>query len=179
MRILIDSPWNEKTVSMLKEWWEVEGLTAPKIIVKLQELGYSGVTRNAIIGKAHRLKLVQPAWKQGQQSEAARQRAIAANISRAKEVKANPALKQIIIRGKKYNPFRRKEVAVSSENPDGSKSTLIGGLKEGHCKYIIGYVQGKLELAMYCGEPATIRLDGKPSAWCRHHHSVCTQEARR
>jgi GcrA cell cycle regulator len=44
--------WSEDRIAKLKEFWD-KGLSASQIAVKLAE----GVTRNAIIGKAHRLKL--------------------------------------------------------------------------------------------------------------------------
>ncbi len=44
--------WTEERVSILKKLW-MEGLSAAQIAVELGE----GVTRNAVIGKVHRLKL--------------------------------------------------------------------------------------------------------------------------
>ena len=44
--------WDENKVKLLKECWQ-KGLTASQIATKIGE----GITRNAVIGKAHRLKL--------------------------------------------------------------------------------------------------------------------------
>ncbi|HHB83366.1 MAG TPA: GcrA cell cycle regulator, partial [Devosia sp.] len=44
--------WTDDRVSILKKLW-MEGLSASQIAVELGE----GVTRNAVIGKVHRLKL--------------------------------------------------------------------------------------------------------------------------
>ena len=43
--------WNEKTTNLLKKYWR-EGFTASQISEKI-----GNVTRNAVIGKAHRLNL--------------------------------------------------------------------------------------------------------------------------
>jgi hypothetical protein len=53
-----DTPWNERTISHLKLWWE-QGLTATEISIKFSEMEYS-ITRNAVIGKAHRMSFKQP-----------------------------------------------------------------------------------------------------------------------
>lgn len=44
--------WTDKKIEQLKQLWG-KGLTASQIAAKLGE----GITRNAVIGKAHRLKL--------------------------------------------------------------------------------------------------------------------------
>lgn len=44
--------WTEERIDALKQYWD-EGLSASQIAAKLGE----GVTRNAVIGKAHRLGL--------------------------------------------------------------------------------------------------------------------------
>ena len=46
--------WTDERVEMLKKLWS-EGLSASQIAAQL-----GNVTRNAVIGKVHRLKLAQP-----------------------------------------------------------------------------------------------------------------------
>jgi GcrA cell cycle regulator len=48
-----DTPWTEELVARLKYLWQ-EGYSAARIV---KEIGPGRLTRNAVIGKAHRLKL--------------------------------------------------------------------------------------------------------------------------
>ena len=52
MNITSDFDWSTAAVAMMRELW-AEGLTASVIAVRLGR----GVTRNAVLGKVHRLKL--------------------------------------------------------------------------------------------------------------------------
>jgi GcrA cell cycle regulator len=62
--------WNEERIALLKQRW-AQGLSASTIA---KELG-PGVTRCAVLGKVHRLKLVQPQYKrQHPRKERARKR---------------------------------------------------------------------------------------------------------
>src|SRR6267154_4489345 len=54
--------WNEANCNRLRQWWEVDGLIARQVADKFREIGCD-VTRNAVIGKVHRMKLMQPASK--------------------------------------------------------------------------------------------------------------------
>ena len=47
----IKMSWDENKVNLLKEYWK-KGLTASQIAARI-----GGTTRNAVIGKAHRLNL--------------------------------------------------------------------------------------------------------------------------
>lgn len=46
--------WTDERIALLKQLWTRDGLSAGQIAATL------GVTRNAVIGKVHRLGLVQP-----------------------------------------------------------------------------------------------------------------------
>ena len=52
---MVISRWNEQNIEKLKELWK-QGLTARQISDELK----GGITRNAVIGKAHRLGLSVP-----------------------------------------------------------------------------------------------------------------------
>lgn len=52
------TPWNEENISILKRMWE-GGETATNITNCLRGLGYE-ITRNAVIGKSHRMNFKQP-----------------------------------------------------------------------------------------------------------------------
>lgn len=65
--------WSSERVSTLRQLW-ADGLSASQIAKKL-----GGVTRNAVIGKAHRMGLprrIQPERQNGRRERAARVRAI-------------------------------------------------------------------------------------------------------
>lgn len=177
------SPWcDPKLCDHLQQWWQVEGLTAGQIERNLLGLGLT-ISRNAIIGKVHRMGLVPPASKGRSLKEQCAQRAKVANTGRIR--KPRPERERfVILRGKKYNPHRPLEAKMSNKRPDGSKSILLKHAKEGQCKYILGYVDGKLENAVYCGEDisTTITASGYAvkTSWCGFHKGICvTQDKRR
>jgi len=53
--VLKTSDWTDERIALLKQLWTRNGLSAGQIAARL-----GGVTRNAVIGKVHRLGLVQP-----------------------------------------------------------------------------------------------------------------------
>ena len=79
--------WTEERIERLKKMWH-EGATASQIA---DELG--GVSRNAVIGKAHRLGLEQrpSPVKPGEEKEARKAAPAAATATAAKPAKAEPA----------------------------------------------------------------------------------------
>ncbi len=89
--------WTDERVALLKKLW-VEGKTAAEIATTLGD-----VTRNAVIGKAHRLKLsnrVSPI-QQNQKTKKPIKASIPANTSEAPEKQRGPKKKDIVIsRGK-------------------------------------------------------------------------------
>jgi hypothetical protein len=159
----------------MRQWWEVEGLTAGRIVQNLGKMGYT-VTRNAVIGKVHRLKLVAPEWK----AEKLRNHQSGLRAIRHRKTAKN-VVRQIIIRGKKWNPIKHKEAVVSSSDvaPDGSKRVLLKDSKPGQCKYIVGYLNGRCEDAVFCGEKTSVIVrEGRKIAtpWCPHHAAICITE---
>src|SRR6266567_1765942 len=52
------TPWNDENVKILRDMWEA-GQTARNIEFELRSLGYP-ITRNAVIGKVHRMNIKQP-----------------------------------------------------------------------------------------------------------------------
>lgn len=74
----------------------------------------------------------------------------------------------------------------SMKEPDGRRNVLIGDLKDGHCRAILGYKDGELAKAVYCGEQTEVKLvvnrgrvkEGRGS-WCPYHHAHYTQESSR
>lgn len=168
---VITSVWDDpRNIDTLKSMW-AEGASASEIA---RALGH-GVTRAAVIGKVHRLKL--PSHGISQQSrnriEARRQRAeqqIAAKERRQAEgIKARVEKRQrsaaLAIREHSTNqPFRAGSLPVEDEGVDvtaliGFASRRIGK----QCSWISGEPTAD---ALCCGKPV---LPG--TEWCAAHYA--------
>ena len=111
--------WTDDRVEKLRELWD-KGLSASQIAKELAE----GVTRNAVIGKAHRMGLA----------------------SRPSPVKSDPA-KRAAAAAKKKN--EKKPPAKSA--PSSGKVTILD-LTESMCKWPIGH-PGETNFH-FCGKPS-------------------------
>lgn len=178
MRHPPNSPWNDETERWLKDCWEVEGLFASEVAAMMNGKGYN-VTRNAVIGKVHRMRLEHPREKMKEKlHQRASQMAKALNVAKAAKV-------LVVMRGgKKFNPNRPKEVRVSMSKPDGNNNVLLKNSRDiGICKYIVGYVDGKLENAVFCGNPTATATSSlgitKTASFCEKHKKICYTEARK
>lgn len=178
MTNLANSPWNKETEGLLKDWWENEGLFASEISALMGSKGYR-ISRNAVIGKVNRLKLEHPKEKVKKRlHDKMSQQAKALNVAKAAKV-------LVVMRGgKKFNPNRPKEVRMSISKPEGSNAVLLKNSRDiGICKYIIGYVDGKMENAVFCGDPTTTATSSlgitKTASFCEKHKKICYTEARK
>ncbi|HPF47260.1 MAG: global cell cycle regulator GcrA-like protein [Alphaproteobacteria bacterium] len=114
--------WTDDRVEKLRELWD-KGLSASQIAKELAE----GVTRNAVIGKAHRMGLA----------------------SRPSPVKADPAKRAAATAKKKAAPTNKKEKVKST--PSSGKVTILD-LTESMCKWPIGH-PGEPNFH-FCGKPS-------------------------
>jgi GcrA cell cycle regulator len=140
--------WTEERVALLKKLWG-EGKTAAEIA---KELG--GVTRNAVIGKAHRLKLsnrLSPIQQNNKKPVAP-----AANVSAPIE---KPVQKRV-----------KKTVAPPSD--EDIEGVSLSELKEKMCRWPIG--DPKEPGFRFCGCNA---IPGLP--YCAEHAKVAYQAATR
>lgn len=112
--------WTDERVEKLRELWD-KGLSASQIAKELAE----GVTRNAVIGKAHRMGLA----------------------SRPSPVKSDPAKRAAAAAKKKAAP---KQESVKSA-PSTGKVTILD-LTESMCKWPIGH-PGESGFH-FCGKPS-------------------------
>lgn len=79
--------WTDERIDMLKTMWQVEGKTASKCAAVL------GVTRNAVIGKVHRLGLerrTKSSAPKGKNGSAGKYRGVVVAARRARAAKAAP-----------------------------------------------------------------------------------------
>lgn len=140
--------WTDERVTLLKELWG-EGKTAAEIAKIL-----GGVTRNAVIGKAHRLKLsgrVSPI-QQNTRPETVENRA----RENVRQAKAAVSREGASIRA-----------VVPSDYIPGKGIKLVE-LRERHCRWPMG--DPKDENFMFCGHDA---VSGLP--YCEHHAKVAFQ----
>ena len=131
--------WNEEKVSKLKELWG-KGSTASQIAEII-----GGLSRNAIIGKAHRLNLSSKIKTRGSTSGQYYQNSTEANDSKLKKGRKNK-FKSLIIE-KDFEP----------ENPK-----KLEELDESSCKWPIGHPEE--EAFYFCG-----RSSLKDFSYCKLH----------
>ncbi len=163
--------WTEERVEKLKELW-AEGLSASEIARVL-----GGVTRNAVIGKVHRLRLAgraparrgkpasgSPAKRREPRKKTATQRPATPVTNGATALKAQ----------KETAPVEavKAEVAPLSlvESPCEGRITNIMDLTHKTCRWPIGDPTD--ENFAYCGDNAQ---PGSP--YCEHHARIAYQSA--
>lgn len=161
--------WNDERVELLKKLWG-DGLSASQIA---SELG--AVTRNAVIGKVHRLglsgraKAPQPAQQRPrkQAAPAASRPAAAARSIQAPQVRGNVALaaQPMMESFIEVMPEARADVVVAM-----SRRVKIMELREAMCKWPMG--DPMHQDFVYCGADCNF---GTP--YCTHHSAMAYQPA--
>lgn len=118
--------WTDERIAQLKAGWE-GGMTASQIAEQLGE----GVTRNAVIGKAHRLGLeARPSpVKGGEDGEPLAAPALAAAVAPAPANAPAPAPVAVAVRATPKKPVR----------PGKTAKTGLLDLNEKTCKWPIGH----------------------------------------
>ncbi len=156
-------PWNDAAVAMLKRLWN-NGMSCSQIAT---ELG-PGFTKNAVIGKGHRLKLPTKPNPQSRGQKSAMGRAAAKSIKakRPKNGKGQPKPQAIAaaIEAKRENaPIQPFDV---EDDPGAGVDVthLVGimDLKAHDCRWIEG---DPLNVHGYCGKRAR-----EDSSYCAEHH---------
>jgi GcrA cell cycle regulator len=148
--------WNDERVEQLKKLW-ADGLSASQIAAQLGE-----VTRNAVIGKVHRLGLATRAssnrtsssrlrMRQAQPRRAVQQRQRPTNVG-------NTAFRQMLEADLSHGSV---PTAEEVQIPPGERKTLKQ-LTEGMCRWPIGDPQ--LADFHFCGRN---KVTGLP--YCEHH----------
>ncbi|HHG89939.1 MAG TPA: GcrA cell cycle regulator [Devosia sp.] len=160
------SSWTEERVSILTKLW-MEGLSASQIASELGE----GVTRNAVIGKVHRLKLsgrAKPA------SSSQRTRSATRLPRRAKPNGASSSFKRRVVASRVIGATALKSAEADQENirvtPNNVTELFIPvkerigllGLTEKTCKWPIG--DPLLKDFHFCG-----RDSNENAPYCKFH----------
>jgi GcrA cell cycle regulator len=157
--------WNDERVELLKKLWS-DGLSASQIAAEL-----GGVTRNAVIGKVHRLGLSGRAkapsvmTPRPRTKPAPAMRPVSRTVSHAPMSRGNVALAHQPRTDVQYLPEQRpqEEVVVPM-----SRRVQIMELREAMCKWPIGDpTQADF---VFCGADCNF---GTP--YCTHHSMIAYQ----
>src|SRR5688572_13019033 len=162
--------WNDERVEALKKLWS-DGLSASQIAGRLGE-----VTRNAVIGKVHRLGLAGRATTSRMRSARPRNRVAHLPLRPTRvqyRTQGNVALKPI------FMPVEKPTVALSivpSVAPDLSLPAALQvallDLKENMCRWPIGDPQD--DNFHFCGHTKVQGI-----SYCEHHAQKAFQPAAR
>ncbi len=147
--------WTDERVEVLKKLW-IEGRTASQIATEL-----GNVTRNAVIGKVHRLGLSgrpSPIKRKAKKAEPRKAQVRKAAPAQAKKA---PVKQQTAV----VRPIR--PVVTQDIDPLNGGSSMME-LKERMCKWPIG--DPKSQEFHFCGHKV---VDGLP--YCEHHAAVAYQ----
>lgn len=148
--------WTDERVTLLKRLW-VEGKTAAEIA----KLIGGGVTRNAVIGKAHRLKLsgrISPI-QENSRVETGASRVVSTPRKSQKSTLAKVSNREIIA---------TIQLPVIQEDYCFGDGVSLVDLKERMCRWPIG--DPKEDGFKFCGGPSE---EGIP--YCHHHARVAYQ----
>ena len=146
--------WTDERVELLKTLW-AEGLSAAQIANKM-----GGVTRNAVIGKVHRLGL------SGRATPAKPQRGCGSSQERREEVvQAKPARTE-------YKPMIPEPDAITALVLDTGDMTTVATIKNNMCKWPIG--DPAKDDFHFCGQAA-----GAGKSYCTYHARLAFQPPQR
>lgn len=143
--------WPEEHRKILEDEWS-KGTTAAQIGKSL------GRTRNSVIGMAHRMKLPgrQPVTKRPESKP---------YVKRGYPTSRKPA-PFLLTRG---DPAKKKAVTPIPPPPSVANGAGVDlkGLRYHHCREVIGYRNGVIGDALYCGAPKH-----KNTSFCEHHYGI-------
>ncbi len=144
--------WTDERVELLKKLWS-DGLSASQIAGKM-----GGVTRNAVIGKVHRLGLSGRATP----AKPLRGRTPERNIEESVRITPTPGIKAVFPEPDTIEPFIF----------DTGDMTTVATLKNNMCKWPIG--DPATDDFHFCGQSTST---GK--SYCTYHAHIAFQPAQR
>ncbi len=152
--------WTEDRVEILTKLW-AEGLSASQIAKQL-----GGVTRNAVIGKVHRLGLSGRAKPSNPARKTARKRSTAPR-KRVPSISSKPrAPRPVVQKPPAPPPIEAKPMA------NGKYATILT-IRDHMCKWPIG--DPSTSEFRFCGR----RTEDKDEPYCTAHSRVAYQPSRR
>lgn len=165
--------WTDERVELLKNLW-AEGLSASQIAAQL-----GGISRNAVIGKVHRLKLSSRGRAAPQSAVPKKPAREASSAVRARSVVQTRAVTQIVgatALQSRIETQAEAEVVVVAPPPGEpvlvpiSRRLALTELTERTCKWPIG--DPLSEDFHFCGNDA-----GEASPYCSYHARMAFQPA--
>ena len=151
--------WTDERVELLKKLWS-EGLSASQIAAEL-----GGITRNAVIGKVHRLGLSGRAKSPSSTAPRPRKPRAAGQMMRlARHTRGNTALAAVY-----ETDLEPEPELIENIIPIGQRCSLLE-LNDSKCRWPIGD-PGTPEFFFCGGQP----LEGLP--YCNYHSRVAYQPA--
>ncbi len=154
--------WTDERVEKLKTLW-AEGLSASQICYRLSFLGGSGVTRNAVIGKIHRLGLsgraIQNRFRPATPKPKKDRRKVVINRGGAGFMRNKPILP----------PQTPEQLSLYKQRILALPPT-VHGIEAFDPSCQCGYVHGEPSEQARCGRP---KVDGL--RYCREHADLCSQ----
>ena len=171
MNQLVDIVWTDERVAELRRLWVIEGLSCSAIAARLGE----GITRNAVIGKLHRLGINRPGGTPKLAAPRSR------GVGNPGQPKAVAILKRVQKRtldnarkagAVEVEPEARKLLRSEIWKPlDGCTPLPIEVLGTEDCRWPLG---DPLEHGFgYCGLPR----EGEHTRYCATHRRIATQGA--
>ena len=161
--------WTDERVELLRQHW-MEGKSASQIA---SLLGH-GLTRNAVIGKVHRLGLAGRAKAPSSAGAHCRQPSASSQLHRVASPRASSVVAQRAIRG--ATALALAPMTVAEARPEAIENVVpmslrvtIVDLKEAMCRWPLGDPTNPD--FRYCGSPA---LSGP---YCAHHGALAYQPA--
>lgn len=158
--------WTEERVALLKQLWG-EGKTAAEIASHLGQ----GVTRNAVIGKAHRLKLSSRTSPVQQKTTANSNTKEAEPERTAPENDVKPAVEKAPEQDETAAPARKRR-KNGEDIPGAIKGVKMEALRERMCRWPIGDPQE--DNFHFCGGKTP-----SGATYCRQHAEVAYQSSAR
>ena len=157
-------PWTEERVELLKKLWQ-DGLSASQIAAEL-----GGVTRNAVIGKVHRLGLSGRGKTSASGTPRARKpRPVGIPTGAAPTLRGNTVLAPKIVPRPEAQPLPEVHLDEDVVVPMSERVTIME-LREFMCRWPMGDPT-KPEFR-FCGGRA---IGGLP--YCSHHARIAYQPA--
>ena len=159
--------WKEDKINLLERLWHA-GYTCSAVAEEMQKSGYN-VTRNAVIGKVHRMGFTRIPGKKVIKKQ------------RAKP-KQNGHKPVFLPRPDGIRVIDQWHKGATMKEPEAKKRLLLTQTKEGDCRAIIGYRNGQLGEAICCGEVTPWvqnRLKLVRSPWCEYHRNIYVQKETR
>lgn len=154
--------WTDDRVARLKELW-AEGLSASQIV---ERLGH--VTRNAVIGKIHRLGLSGGRATDGPLQDKLRNARRKRSTERRSELRKKSKKDKTLDLLKRYGDKPEAPKALPQPRPtDIPHVSSLTDLEASDCKWPIDHDKG----IGFCGCP---RAEG--SSYCEHHHIRATTD---